>query len=322
MSSRFLVFAFAVLAFCAVSLPAGLYTIQVVYVGGGGGGAAFAPKTVENINVSLGVTNDVDVSVEAITVAEQVEVTGVSDPVFSSTRTGAATSTDRIDIATLPTISGRISDITRLTPQASGNASFAGQDNRLNNITVDGSSFNNAFGLGDGQPGGRTGVAPISLESIEQVQVSVAPFDVRQGNFVGAAVNTVTRSGTNQSAGRFYDRFRNDSYVGTEAARISTSIRARSPSATRRVGRRPDRAATVCSSSATMKTRRTSGRSTPSAPTPVAQPSPATRRACSASDLDTLSAFLKQTSATTPAAIRTSRTRRRRSAICCAGTST
>ena len=70
--------------------------------------------------------------------------------------------------------------------------SFSGQDNRLNNITVDGSYFNNSFGLA-GTPGERTGVAPISVDAIEEVQVSIAPFDVRQGNFVGAAVNTVTR---------------------------------------------------------------------------------------------------------------------------------
>ena len=191
----------------------GPYTVQVIYVGGGG--AAFTPKTVENLTVSLGVATDVNVTVEAITVAENVEVTGQSDPVFASTRTGAATAIDRTDIATLPTIAGRLESITRLTPQASGN-SFAGQDHRLNNITVDGSFFNNSFGLGN-QPGERTNVAPISLESIEQVQVSVAPYDVRQGSFVGAAVNSVTRSGTNQFSGSVYHRMRNEGIVGTEA---------------------------------------------------------------------------------------------------------
>src|SRR5439155_404979 len=84
-------------------------------------------------------------------------------------------------LATLPTISGRITDITRLTPQYGGSGTFAGQDNRANNVTVDGSYFNNSFGLGvtTGGIGDRTGVAPISLEAIEQVQVSVAPYDVR-----------------------------------------------------------------------------------------------------------------------------------------------
>ena len=114
-------------------------------------------------------------------------------------------------------MSGRINDITRLTPQYASSGSFGGDDNRMNNITVDGSYFNNSFGLG-GQPGERTGVAPISLEAIEQIQVSVAPYDVRQGNFVGAGVNTVTRSGTNRIPASFYHRYRNEDYVGTEAA--------------------------------------------------------------------------------------------------------
>jgi hypothetical protein len=192
----------------------GPYTIQVVYVGGGT--AAFAPKTVENITVNLGVNTDVDISIEAITVAEQVEVTGQSDPVFASSRTGAATTVMREDIAMLPTLSGRIGDVTRLVPQAGGGGTFAGQDSRMNNMTVDGSTFNSSFGLA-GEPGGRTGVAPISLEAIEQIQVNVAPFDVRQGSFVGAGVNTVTRSGANRVNGSFYHRFRDQDWVGNEA---------------------------------------------------------------------------------------------------------
>lgn len=185
-------------------------------------GPGFGTDTRDNLTVTLGTATNVVFEVRAAAVREEIVVTAEADPVFSPARTGAALAVTRADIAQLPTISGRISDLTRLTPQSSGNA-FAGQDNRLNNITVDGSAFNNAFGLGDGQPGGRTSVAPISLESIEQVQVSVAPFDVRQGNFVGAAVNTVTRSGANLLAGSLYHRFRSQDYVGTTARSLTVN---------------------------------------------------------------------------------------------------
>lgn len=179
--------------------------------------SGFAPDTHGDVTVSLGVTSDLTFKLRVAAVTEEVTVVGVApDAVFSSSRTGAATSVSREDLASLPTVSGRINDITRLSPQAGGGGSFSGQDNRENNITVDGSSFNNSFGLG-GQPGDRTGVAPISLEAIEQVQVTVAPYDVRQGNFVGAGVNTVTRSGTNMFTGSLYARYRNESYVGKTA---------------------------------------------------------------------------------------------------------
>jgi hypothetical protein len=161
------------------------------------------------------VTTDLDFIVRALAV-EVLVTAPQSDAVFSSERTGASTSVSRETLATLPTISQRLQDITRLTPQAGGNNTFAGQDNRMNNITVDGSYFNNSFGLA-GSPGDRTQVAPISLAAIEQVQVSIAPFDVRQGNFVGAGVNTVTRSGTNDFRGSLYYQFRDNKLVGTEA---------------------------------------------------------------------------------------------------------
>jgi Carboxypeptidase regulatory-like domain len=183
----------------------------------------FATEIKEGVLVSLGVSADLDFKLKVAAIAEEVTVTATTDPVFSTTRTGAATSINRDQIATLPTISGRLTDIIRMSPQYGGQGTFAGQDNRANNITVDGSYFNGSFGLDTttGQPGDRTGVAPISLEAIEQVQVIVAPYDVRQGNFVGANVNTVTRSGGNQFTGSFYTRYRNQSYVGTQAAGLA-----------------------------------------------------------------------------------------------------
>ena len=170
--------------------------------------------------MNLGVASDLAFTVRPIAVTEEVVVIGQIDPVFSSSRTGAATTVSREQIALLPTLSGRIGDVTRLTPQAAagGFGSIMGMDGRMNNMTVDGSLFNATMGISSSQPGDRTGVAPISLEGIEQIQVNVAPFDVRQGSFVGAGVNTVTRSGTNSLSGSFYHRFRNQDWVGTDAA--------------------------------------------------------------------------------------------------------
>ena len=149
-------------------------------------------------------------------------VTAQSDAVFASNRTGAATAVTRQDMALLPTISNRMESFVRLTPAMGGNMSFAGQDNRMNNITVDGSYFNNSFGLG-GQPGDRTNVAPISMDAIEQIQVNVAPFDVRSGNFVGAGVNSVTRSGTNSFRGSGFYQFRDQGLVGKEAKSLTVN---------------------------------------------------------------------------------------------------
>src|SRR5436309_10825275 len=220
----------------AVTQGDGRFTIPGMRVGGPykvtAALAGFTTEVQNNIQLQLGVAADLEFSLKIATVAETITVVGQSDPVFSSSHTGAATAVMREDLAVLPTISGRITDITRLTPQYGGSGTFAGQDNRANNVTVDGSYFNNSFGLGvtTGAIGDRTGVAPISLEAIEQIQVQVAPYDVRQGNFVGAGVNTVTRSGTNTLTGSVYHRTRNEDcsdltnvstcsgFVGTTAA--------------------------------------------------------------------------------------------------------
>jgi hypothetical protein len=193
----------------------GPYTVSVSHIG-------FERQMQGDIYLTLGVASDVSFTMRPTTVRlEGITVTGQAEAaIMSSDRTGAATSVGREALSTLPSISGRLEDITRMSPQSGGNMTFAGQDNRMNNITVDGSYFNNSFGLA-GTPGERTGVAPISLAAIEQIQINVAPYDVRQGNFIGAGVNTVTRSGTNQFSGSLYYASRNDGLVGTKAGDLT-----------------------------------------------------------------------------------------------------
>lgn len=202
--------------YAGVTRPDGRFFLPGLRVGGPYSVTAsrigFEPQTQKDITLGLGVSADLAFKLGSAAVqlsgVQVIEQTGA----VSTNRTGAATAISREAIERLPTINRRIGDFVRLTPQASGN-SFAGQDNRLNNITVDGSFFNNSFGL-QGQPGDRTGVAPISLDAIEQIQVNVAPYDVRQSRFTGAAVNTVTRSGTNEIQGSLYYFGRDQRFVG------------------------------------------------------------------------------------------------------------
>ena len=186
----------------------GPYTVSASFLG-------YERRSVGAVYLNLGTNTDVPINLTraAVTLTE-VSVTATNAAV-NSTRTGAATTVPLSALEGLPTISRTIGDFTRLTPQASG-TSFAGQDNRLNNITIDGSYFNNSFGL-SGTPGGRTGVAPIPLDAVDQIQVNIAPFDVRQGNFVGAGVNAVTKSGTNDLQGSIYYLGRNEQFSGINA---------------------------------------------------------------------------------------------------------
>lgn len=209
--------------YSATTNDSGRFTLPGMRIGGPYLVKAIQPgynqQNYENVQLSLGTSATINFTLSTA-INEIVEVTGGENEIFSETRTGASTSISTQAVETLPTISRRINDFTRLTPQASGGGSFAGQDNRLNNITVDGSYFNNSFGLA-GQPGDRTGVSPISLDAIEAIQVNISPYDVRQGNFVGAGVNTVTRSGTNTYTGSVYYLFQKPGLVGKKAGNNS-----------------------------------------------------------------------------------------------------
>jgi len=156
------------------------------------------------------------------TTTERVVVSSTAvEDLYSSDRTGTSTYVDRKEINNLPTITRSLNDYIRLTPQISTlarqGASAAGQNNRSNNIQVDGASITDAFGLATA--GGGTGAPtesaePISLDAIDQFRVNIAPFDVRESNFAGASINAITRSGGNSFRGSAYAVGRNQDLVG------------------------------------------------------------------------------------------------------------
>ncbi len=130
---------------------------------------------------------------------------------FAVEKTGAATNINNQQIANLPTVSRSITDVTRLSPYGGNGMSFAGSDGRTANFTVDGANFNNNFGLSDKLPGGGN---PISIDAIEELQVVISPYDVRQTNFIGGGVNAITKSGTNTFRGTAYIYHRNENMRG------------------------------------------------------------------------------------------------------------
>ena len=134
---------------------------------------------------------------------------------FSAEKMGSATNISGRDITSMPTVSRSITDVTRLSPYGGNGMSFAGQDGRTANFTVDGANFNNNFGLNDGLPGGGS---PISIDAIEEMQVVISPYDVRQTNFIGGGVNAITKSGTNTFKGSAYVYHRNENMRGDMAA--------------------------------------------------------------------------------------------------------
>ena len=126
-------------------------------------------------------------------------------------KTGSVTNISNKQIEAIPTVSRSITDVTRLSPYGGNGMSFAGSDGRTANFTVDGANFNNNFGLSDNLPGGGN---PISIDAIEELQVVISPYDVRQTNFIGGGVNAITKSGTNTFRGTAYVYHRNENLRG------------------------------------------------------------------------------------------------------------
>ena len=199
----------------AVTNAKGMYTINGMRVGGpyqvSISYIGYETKKVTGITLQLGETYNLSTAMnEDAKVLGDVVVIGKGSK-FANEKTGAATNISNAQITNMPSISRSITDYTRLSPYGGNGMTFAGQDGRTANFTVDGASFNNNFGLSSNLPGGGN---PISIEAIEEMQVVISPFDVRQTGFIGGGVNAITKSGTNTFQGSAYIYHQNENMRG------------------------------------------------------------------------------------------------------------
>ena len=184
--------------------PGGPYSVTITYTG-------YVAYKKSDINIPLG--EKYDLQTELADKELQSVIITAAGRKASTEKTGASTNISNRLVQNIPNVGRSLTNLTRLTPQSNGN-SFAGMNNRYNNIMIDGSLFNNNFGRsGDGMvPGGAT--SAISIDAIDQVQVNIAPYDVRQAGFIGSGINAVTRRGTNNWYGTAYGYYRNQEFNG------------------------------------------------------------------------------------------------------------
>ena len=197
----------------------GPYTVTITYVG-------YQEQNFKDLYLSLGTALTQNVKLEDGSKSlNEVTITGQKSSIISSNRTGTQTNISQRQLTELPTVGRSIQDFARLTPQAvatysSSNGSpmgisFAGQSNKFNQFTVDGANANDAFGLtATGTNGGQANVNAVPLESVQEVQIVLSPYDVTQSNFTGGGINAVTKSGTNQFHGSAYFLNQNQGFVG------------------------------------------------------------------------------------------------------------
>ncbi len=187
----------------------GPYTVTIDYIG-------YKQDCRKNINLQLGEPQVINVKMQE-NAQELGEVVVVSKGGRGGN--GASSNFSHQAIENTPTIDRNIYDVAKLSPlvnnNKSGGITIAGANNRYNSFQIDGMVSNDVFGLtSSGTNGGQSGANPISMDAIDQIQISVSPFDVRQGGFTGGAINAITKSGTNKLTGTAYTYYTDENLYG------------------------------------------------------------------------------------------------------------
>ena len=200
--------------------PGGPYTLTIAAEG-------YEQKSRSGVQLALGQRLTLDVPLRYF--GEEVVIESHSDPLGDHSRTGTSTTINEKTITELPLQGRNFADLIATSPAVTGTGgaiSFAGQNNRYNNIQIDGGANNDLFGLpeNNGTPGGQAKAKLLSIEAIQEFQVQIAPFDVRLGNFAGGLVNAVTKSGTNEFHGSLFGYYQGKTFAGFQDDRLFTSF--------------------------------------------------------------------------------------------------
>ncbi len=196
----------------------GPYDVEISYIG-------FQTKKFTDLQLQLGQNNVIDATLsEGSETLAEVVVVAKANNTMRSDRSGAVTNLNAAAMSTIPTVGRSMTDIMKMTPQSSSASGLAigGGNFRQSSVTIDGASFNNAFGLGSSPlPGGGT---PISLDALDQITVSITPYDVRQSGFTGGGINAVTKSGTNEFKGSAYTYITSTSLQGSRVGDATLTV--------------------------------------------------------------------------------------------------
>ncbi|MBE9586221.1 TonB-dependent receptor [Mucilaginibacter sp. JRF] len=197
----------------------GPYTVTASFTG-------MKAEVSNDINIRLGGTQQLNFTLaDNAQELATVNVTAKANRGPRANTTGTGRNITAAEVRNMPTVNRSITDLTRLTPQGSKDNSFGGTSFRYNNVTIDGAINNDAIGFSpslggqtgtSGMAGSSTRTNPLSLDAIEDMQVYLAPFDVKIGNFTGGSINAVTRSGTNTVSGSVYGFGRNAAITGND----------------------------------------------------------------------------------------------------------
>ena len=225
-------------SYSAASTGSGRYNFRGLVVGGPYTVSATAAgfKGVERGDIMTALGQDIEVAFtlepSSVVVMEKFVV---KDQLLAldAGATGAASLLDRDRLLLQPSAQRSFADLARTNAMVTlrnvfgdrqeGMLAAVGTNNRFNSVMLDGARINDSFGLN--ASGLQSFFNPLSIETVEQFSISVSPFDVRQSGFTGAAVNAVTRSGTNEFHGSIYGYYSDQKYAGADITGLTTGVR-------------------------------------------------------------------------------------------------